>query len=369
MKHNYTSIVLLVLSAATSLTCESKDYPDVALSGSLKLDYSYFESQFLEDAEQGEDEFSLRRARFNLKADLSKNWSAKFKVDVHDGLEVKDAYIKYDALDWANLTIGKQKEPFGLEKLMSTKALPFLERSMVSSAISPGRNYGIKFSGSERDVTWQLGYFQVDKEKTESAVTGRFTWGLANANKDFVHIGAAFSERQFFVDSADDDSADDFNFRINENLEVYSADSLIEGIKINADSTSKKGFEFAVQYNGLVGMAEWQESTVSATNGSEYQYDGGYVQASYLFSGKNRAYKNGILNNVKTKNDWEVSLRYSQLTLQQENNKASAVSLGVNYLVTSDIKFMANIINAEYTKGGTDLGSGNAITLRAEYRF
>jgi phosphate-selective porin len=132
---------------------------------------------------------------------------------------------------------------------------------------------------------------------------------------------------------------------------------------------SKTGMEFVWQYKGLVNMAEWQQSNVTATDGSEYQYDGGYYQVSYLFSGKNRKYKNGILGGVKTKNDWEVAMRYSQLKLHEENSQAKVWSFGVNYLLNKDTKFMVNYINADYMEEGTDLGSGNAVSLRALYRF
>ena len=368
MRLRYSPVLFFSLLPIISLPCKAKDYPELSIGGSVKIDYEKYDSLFIEDADQGGEEFSIRRARLNFKADFSKHFTAKIKVDVHDGLDLKDAYIKYDAWDWANIVFGKQKEPFGLEQLMSTGDLAFNERSMMSSAISPGRNYGVSVFGSERAFTWQLGYFQHDKQNTENAFTGRLTWGLVNDKKNLIHVGTAVSERRYSL-ANDENSNDDTNFRVNEILEVYAADSLIEGIRINADKASHKGVEFAAQYNGLVGMAEWQTSTVTAISGSKYQYDGGYLQVSYLLSGKNRVYKDGMLDSVKTKHDWEVSLRYSELTLEEENSQANVLSLGVNYIINNDFKIKANLIEAQYNKAGSDLGSGNAVTLRAEYRF
>jgi phosphate-selective porin OprO/OprP len=118
-----------------------------------------------------------------------------------------------------------------------------------------------------------------------------------------------------------------------------------------------------------VNIAEWQQAKVTSLDGNQYQYDGGYYQMSYLFSGKNRKYKNGILSSVNTQNDWELSLRYSQLKLHEENSQANVLSLGVNYFLNKDVKFMADYRNAKYIEEGADLGSGNALSLRVRYNF
>lgn len=350
---------LCVLLGLTSLSSMSKDYPTLTYSGSVRLDYNYFDEHFLETSDEADDTFEINRVRLSIASDFNKDWSAKLKFDVQDGLEIKDAYIKYDAWDWANIIVGRQKEPFGLEKLMSSKNLSFIERSMMSGAISPSRSYGVNISGSQDSLNWQLGYFQDDNAEKGNAVTGRLTWAPWYQDKNLVHLGAAFSERSLHGEA----------FRINETLQVNSADSLIEGTKIDADSLSATGLEFVWQYNGLVNMAEWQQSNVTATDGQEYQYDGGYYQVSYLFSGKNRTYKNGILGNVKTKNDWEVNMRYSQLKLHEENSEAKILSVGVNYFLNNDLKVMADYLRAEYVDERADLGLGNAVSLRVLYRF
>lgn len=346
----------LVFTSAQSM---SKQYPSFSYSGSIKIDYDSFDEQFLEDQSKSEDNLELRRLRFSIDTDFTSDWSAKFKFDAEDSFDIKDAFIKFDGWDVADITLGKQKEPFGLERLMSTKNLPSIERSMMSKANSSDRSLGINISGNRTTVNWRLGYFQDDNAEKSNAITGRLAWAPWRSNKNLVHLGAAFSERSLHGDL----------FRINEQLEVNSADSLIEGSKIIADSMSQKGLEFIWQYKGFVNMAEWQKSTVTATDGGDYVYAGGYYQLSYLFSGKNRKYKNGILGSVKAKNDWEVTMRYSQLKLHEENSEANVVLVGLNYIFDKDLKLMANYLNADYVDEGVDLGSGNAVSLRMLYRF
>lgn len=354
-----SSSVLSLLLGVVSLPSLSEDYPTLNYSGSVRLDYNYYEGLFSETSDENDDTFDFNRVRLSFESEFNSDWSAKLKFDVQDGLEIKDAYIKYKAWDWANIIVGKQKEPFGLEKLMSSKNLSFIERSMISSAISSGRSYGINITGEQDNVNWQLGYFQDDNTQKTNSVTGRLTWAPWYKDKNLVHLGTAFSQRSLHGET----------FRINETLEVGTSDSLIEGTKIEADSISQSGIEFMWQYNGLVNMAEWQQAKVTSLEGSDYQYDGGYYQMSYLFSGKNRKYKNGILGSVKTQNDWEVSLRYSQLKLHEENSQAKVLSFGINYLLNKDVKFMADYRNAQYIDEGVDLGSGNALSLRVLYNF
>ena len=354
-----TSIWLSII--VMSLTCLADEYPTLKFSGNIMLDYDHFDENFLETPEDNESdsELEIRRLRLSLESDFHPDWSAKLSLDGNEGSEVKDVYVKYHGWAMADFTIGKQKEPFGLERLMSSKNLLMIERSMINSAISPGRSYGIKAAGGQNSVNWQLGYFQDDNAAKSNAITGRLTWTPWLNNKNFVHVGASFSERSLHGD----------DFRINQTMEVNGADSLIEGATFNADSASLTGVELLWQQNGFVSMAEWQQSKVKADDGNESLYEGGYLQLSYLFSGKNRQNENGILKGVKTKNDWEITTRYSQLKLDQENSEAKIFSAGVNYYFNKDCKLMADYINAEYVDDGDSSGSGNAISLRAQYRF
>ncbi|MFT6896770.1 MAG: phosphate-selective porin OprO/OprP [Paraglaciecola sp.] len=358
MKSKSCTLSGLILSLI-SFASVANDYPTFKFSGKIMLDYDRFDTNFLEAADKGDSNVELRRLRLKLESDISQDWRAKLNLEATDDGEIKDAYLKYVGWKRADFTLGKQKEPFGLERLMSSKKLSFIERSMISNAIAPGRAYGFKASGNQGMVSWHLGYFQNDNYEKGNAVTGKATWTPWIEDKNLVHVGVSFSERSLHGEA----------FRMNQNMEVHSADSLIEGAKFNADSASLTGIELLWQHNGFINMAEWQQSTVQADDGSEYGYEGGYYQMSYLFSGENRKYKNGMLSDIKTKDDWQVTLRYSQLALLAENNKAKIYYVGVNYYFDKDLKFMANYSNAEYVKEGLNLGSGDAMSIRAQYLF
>jgi len=353
---NSLLIMIVIFCSAVSTHVWSKK---IKVSGDLMLDHDNYESGFLEDGDSSMQLSEIRRARLSFKTELMDDWKAKLKVGFSDdNAEIKDAYIKYKGWEWADLTIGKQKEGFGLEKLAHSRDALMIERSIVTSALAPGRSLGINLLGGETAYNWQLGYFQPDENESATAITGRFAWLPWRHENELVHIGFSFSERDL----------DGSEFRINETMEVHTSDSLIEGEKLLANKESLQGIEFLWQQSGFTAMAEWQQAKVTDTDNVEYDYRGGYLQMSYQFSGENRKYKKGELGKVTTRG-WELTSRYSQFELVEEANEVKIYSVGVNYTVNENLKFMGDYINANQFDGNNKLSSDNAISLRAQYTF
>jgi phosphate-selective porin OprO/OprP len=349
-------IVFIVSCSLLSTHALSKK---IKISGNLMLDHDIFDSGFLEDGDSSEKRSAIRRAGLSLKTELMDDWKAKLKVDFSgENIELKDAYIKYKGLSWADIVIGKQKEGFGLEKLSPSRYAIMIERSLVTSALAPGRSHGINLSGGETKFNWQLGYFQPEEHESSTAITGRFAWLPWREENELVHIGLAFSERDL----------DGKEYRVNEKMEVHTSDSLIEGNKFLANKESLQGIEFLWQQAGFTALAEWQQATVTDTDNVEYDYKGGYLQISYQLSGGNREYKNGELGKV-IHSGWELTSRYSHYELTDEANKVKTFAIGVNYTVNDRLKFMVDYIKAEQLEDSNKLSIDNAISLRAQYGF
>ncbi|MBW8189894.1 OprO/OprP family phosphate-selective porin [Neiella marina] len=349
-------LMLLVASAT-----HAADDVDLKLGGSVMADYDSYADLFTENGTGSDDDIEIRRARLWLKGDLAADWQTKIQVDVSEGdeVEIKDAYLKYKGFDWLNLTVGKQKEPFGLEKTTSSRNTLMIERSMVTEALAPGRTNGVLAEGEVSQFFWQLGYFQDDNSERSNAVTGRLSWALQDDDDNFFHVGSAFSERSMHSDE----------FRINETLEVNTSDSLLEGETLQAEDMSLNSLELMGQYKGLVAMAEWQQADVDDDSLGTYRYEGGYYQMGYMLTQKNRRYKNGKLASIEADHDWELTARYSQFRLVEEDRKARTWSVGVNYHVTNDFKVMLNYIYAKHEEDGEAFGSDGAVALRVQYRF
>lgn len=357
MKPLMISIALLMVSVGI----RADDMPKTDWGGYLMLDHSRFSELYLEDGEGDTSSSDVRRARFGVEVDWSKDWLSKAQVDLSEGdsVEIKDLWLKYQGWKWFDITLGQQKEPFGLEKLTGSRKLFLLERSMVTSALAPGRNVGAQLDGKLNRFTWQLGYFQEGNSERTSAITGRAAWAHQNRVNDFIHLGAAFSVRDL----------NGSEFRVNETLEVYGADSLLEGNRLEAESASLKGVELMWQYQGLASMAEWQRAEIENMSGTTYRYQGGYYQVSYLLSGKNRRYKKGKLKSFDASSDWEFALRYSQFELEEEQTKATNWSAGVNYWVNKDLVVKFNYIRSERQDEEVPYDADNAIALRVQYSF
>jgi len=352
-----------ILSALVSCAFVSSDVlakdDNLEIGGYVMLDHDSFDTAFLEDGDSSQSLTEIRRARLSFKSQFMKDWKTKFQIDIADGnTEIKDAYLQYHGWNWADITLGKQKEAFGLEKLTSSRNLLMIERSMVSEALAPGRSMGISASGDLASVYWQLGYYQPEESEAATAITGRLAWTPWQQDNKLVHLGVAFSERDLAGSE----------FRINEQLEVHLSDSLLEGENLLADKVSLAGVEFLWQQNGFTTLAEWQQATVKDVNYAEYDYQGGYLQVSYQLSGDNRIYKNGSLGKVTTPG-WEITSRYSQFELLTEDREAQTYSIGVNYTVNDKLKFMGDYIKAKSFEAGYEIDAGDAISLRAQYSF
>ncbi|WP_340679386.1 porin [Paraglaciecola sp.] len=353
------AVLLASICTFSHLAVHAEDYPQNKVEGYLMLDHDIFDAAFTEDNSDSQSETEIRRARLSLKTKWSDNWKSKFQLDVADGIEVKDAYLQYQGWQWFDVTVGQFKEPFGLETQSGSRDLSMIERSMMSDSLAPGRNTGLMLSGHQSSFNWQLAYLQDDNPEKTNAVTGRLAWAPLDDNHNLVHLGLAISERNLHGEE----------FRINQSFEVHGADSLFEGERFNAEQNSLLGAELAWRYKGLLTTAEWQQADVLSTTGETYEYQGGYLQLSYLFSGKQRKYDHGSLDEVEGNNDWEISTRYSQLDLLNENESAKTFSLDVNYYLNNETKLMMGYTQAEHFIDNISQGKGDALSFRVQYSF
>ena len=173
-----------------------------------------------------------------------------------------------------------------------------------------------------------------------------------------MHLGFAFSERDY----------EGNEFRINERLEVHSADTLLEGTKLPADSVSLQGLELLWMKDKFTVMGEWQQASVTSTENESNNYQGGYLQLGYQLSGGHRQYKNGVLGS-SAKKGWELTSRYSEFSLDDEDIEAKTYAVGLNYSVNKKLKFMTDIIRAEHVEAGQNINAGNAVSFRVQYSF
>ena len=162
------------------LVFESKDQDyKVWFDNRVQVDGATFWGQKSEYNKIGNG-VSLRRVRFAMKAQLTKDWYGEVDMDMADGLfELKDAIIEYDGLKNWEFKAGNFKEDFSMERTSSSRYLSLIERPMVAQALAPSRHLGIQAAYLRDHFRWSGGMFFQEVAGSEEATN------VQDNNKDF----------------------------------------------------------------------------------------------------------------------------------------------------------------------------------------
>ena len=322
------------VSTKGGLKVESGDYK-FEFGGRIQYDYNRAELNGVVD----EDQFDTRRARVFARGNISKNWKFKTQFNVEgDGFE--DLYLRYTG--WgsaANVTIGNQKQPFGLEELTSSKDISMLERSALTELFAIGRSEGVQLHGKlDGNITYGVSAFFEDVDATdegeEVGFATRWTWAPVKTDSSVFHLGAAY---------------------------------------YTIDESSAFGFEAAATSGPFHIQAEYADGEAD-----DIDADGFYIQAGYILTGESRPYSGGKFKRVKPGSKagaWEIVARYEdgngnfsdiELGTLVEDAEASAFGIGLNYYAHKNVR-----IGVNYTDGdidGTD-DDGNEFRVRFQLTF
>jgi phosphate-selective porin OprO/OprP len=117
---------------------------------------------FIDDrSAQAADTFLLRRVRPILDGTVFRFVDFRLMPDFGGGTTVlQDAYVDLRFHPFARVRVGKQKQPFGLERLVSASALPFIERALPT-AVAGNRDIGVMLygDGPRNRVSYWAGLF------------------------------------------------------------------------------------------------------------------------------------------------------------------------------------------------------------------
>ena len=168
-----------------------------------------------------------------------------------------------------------------------------------------------------------------------------------------------------------------------------AAESNVSGVRIvdtsvldNADSMLKSGLELATVMGPFTAQAEYIRASVDRDNISDADFDGWYVQSSYLLTGESRPYKNGVFGGIKPNRRlgdggigaWEVAMRYSSLDLNDgaiNGGEADSMTLGLNWYPVPMLRFSANYVHVLDIDGGPlyDGKKPNVFQVRSQWAF
>jgi phosphate-selective porin OprO/OprP len=138
-------------------------------------------------AQQTPNTFLLKQLRPTLQGTLWGKYDFLFMPDFGSGKAVvQDAYVDAKFTPWFQLKAGKQKTPFGIERIQGESDGKFIERALPNDLV-PNRDIGVQVHGKVANdtVEYALGYFNgvIDGASSDSFSNSDTD---NNTNKDFV---------------------------------------------------------------------------------------------------------------------------------------------------------------------------------------
>lgn len=359
----------------------------LALGGLLQVQYEggdvfAFEGRFGSAALK--DRFRVRRARINLVGDFAEQFDFKLEGEFAQsdvGLTVRDAsgrtlgsnstrtafgatdlFVNWHRYPEFQIKVGQWKAPFGLEQLTPDPKLFTIERSQVTSALTPERQVGIQVWGKpftnvfpeHKDLlTYYAGMFNGDGRNIS-----------VNDNSEFMYVGR-IELQPWKGKLAGEESWVQFGANalssLDENGTVLSP---VGTVRVNSDgslstftanSGAKRtgyGFDGAFHWGPFDFIAEYLSERFEArmVNGikpgfADFRADGYYVQGSYFIIPK----KLQLFAKYETFNPGQVA-----------NDDITSVTGGLNYYIHGDdIKILAHYIHtwSDFREAHPSLGS------------
>jgi phosphate-selective porin OprO/OprP len=264
------------------------------------------------------------------------------------------------------LSVGKQKEPISMERIMSMVQLPMQERTSVSDALLPSRNFGAVMSGNAlgQKVSWASGIFNdafdtsTSLSNSSSQVVGRVTWlpfeTEDGSNLFHLGLGARFSngrEGVRFRTSPEFNKAPDF---------VDTGEE-----RIDANDMRQYNLEASWRRGPYWVAAEYLSTDVDSPTFGDLGFRGYHITASWILSGEMRSYnkRSGILGPVPVARSvkqggsgaWEAGVRWSSLDLTDgvvDGGEMDILSLGINWWLTPVFNVNLNYRHIMTDRGG-----------------
>jgi len=151
--------------------------------------------------------FRLRKAEIGIKGHISKGADYSIELDpVRPSDPLRRTYLRLMPHNRVHIKLGLEKAPLGLDELMSSAHIPFVDRSEVSDRFSAAEELGIHVESRWSRWMWQLsltngGRRLLTDDNENKAVTGRLVW----APQPWVSLGLASMQGQAGEESRERD--------------------------------------------------------------------------------------------------------------------------------------------------------------------
>jgi phosphate-selective porin OprO/OprP len=361
--------------------------------GALLVDRQHWSSQDgnsenqvgdLSDFEGGE----IRAARFGVVGTLNfkRPWrytviamthtfDKGFNVDTTDEFSWGDYRLDIPLPADLTLSVGKQKEPISIDRLMGLAYLPMQERGAFIDALLPSRNHGVVLAGAAAsdNVSWAVGAFNnwIDSGEsfsdTPDVLVGRVTWApkIFQNESNLFHVGLGLRHSDIKQDLS-----------VRRQPEFNKAPRYVDTESFSPDDQMTYNLE-AYWRNGpyMLGFENVGTDVDAPQSGNPF-LSGYYLTGSWALTGEMRAYRkrSGTFDPLPVarpvnQGGWgavELAFRYSNIDLTDgalDGGEMDILSLGVNWWFTRSTSLSVNYRDITLDRFGTE-GDSSGLNSR-----
>jgi len=306
-----------------------------------------------EDTKQNSS-FNIDRVRLYTEGFLYKYFQYRIQVETASSTILRDAYLNLTYLPQANVQVGQYKVPFSYESLLTKRYLDLVERSaVVLSTVNPARDIGFMLHGKLGGglLAYQLAVLNGSSQNradTNSAkdLAARFVLAPFTTYKDSLLTGLNFGGAVTYGHQPKGRSipgTTPIGFEFFQPVDVRG-----DRLRVGGHLAWFYG-PYSLSGEYIYTSEERQKLGESGENLSDFVTNGGYIGATWLFSGEQKVFgrpnrpRLSFLNPFKDMDgwgSWELAARYEYFTLDNEadgklgalkRNRYDAARIGVNW--------------------------------------
>ncbi|MFT3668540.1 MAG: porin [Pseudoxanthomonas sp.] len=359
------------------------DGTELSLGGNIQYDLNRFSGEGYNGAALEDDDawrrqelgFTLRRKGV-YDLGVTYDFQAKSWNDVALRLETKALF----GHDLGKVRIGQMKVPLGFEGNTATRAVSFLEASLPTQAFYENRRSGIDWAFERDRYLVNAGYFfesdLLGNNKGDTSAL-RAAWTPRKAAGDVLHLGIAASreEPDSEVNGLGVTVHPSVRWRAKPEAALTAVRLADSGTLTRVDHIDRTGLELLWIHGPWSVQGEYLHQSTSRDLGlPSYLADGAYVFGSWFVTGESRGYSGGNVANPKPKaahGAVELLARYSRIDLDSDGiagGRQSDWTLGANWYLTPYLKFQANYVRTDATRGAFS-ADPSVFELRAQLHF
>lgn len=323
--------------------------------GRVHFDAVVFDDDRLDRANNA----ALRRARLGFRGKMGEDLAYRMEMDfANEATNIRDAYLTYSGLGFADLSLGNMKPAIGFEQLTSSNDLLLVERAAVTNAFTRGHVLGATITSGGDDWSLRTGIYNEDAGSNGGAddealsAEARVSADLLRDTPAVLHLGAGGSWRK--PDSAS-------------NSMTFSAAPAGTGPLSIVSTGALADVDTAIIYGGELGavfgpwslQGEYMRASVARRAAATATFDGWYAQTGWLLTGETRPYDggSGLFGRVTpdqpfslSEGAWgafELVARYDTLSLNDAGagvfgGEVDQYALGINWYLRENLRMMLN---------------------------